>query len=83
MEISKHAAVRMQSRGVPLPVMASIIENADIELDVGDGAVLYRVSRRQADRLPFRDKVRRYGVIASADGVVITVMPVRNRRRGR
>lgn len=94
LEISQHAAVRMNQRGVPRQLLEQVLIHADVEVPVGRGCTSFSVSR---ERLGDRDVRRSFGaqvdhaagiaVVCGDMGAVVTVLRVRReagrRYRGR
>lgn len=94
LEISHHAGVRMNQRGVPTELLERVMAHADIEAPVGGGCTAFSVSRQ---RLKDRDVRRSFGgsidqaakiaVVCGDDGSIVTVMKdwgtVGRRYRGR
>ena len=72
-ELSKHAGVRAQQRGIRLRVIALVMSHGDLRLHAGEGLVPVRLSRRR------REKMAGIGVPASdmekAAGVVLLIDP--------
>lgn len=82
--LSKHAQLRAQQRGISRGTIEIIFEHADIDTYIGSGCRLFRVSRRQAERLAGPDKLSRLALIWSDESAqVVTVMPVHETAYGR
>lgn len=79
--MTHHAEARANQRGIPYSLVEAVLDHADIEVPVGDGCTVYRISK---ERLNDRDTRRQLGnlldragkvaVICSDDGAVVTVM---------
>jgi hypothetical protein len=81
-QLSHHASVRANQRGVPHALMDALIAHADLEVPVGKGCVALSLSRRRLDDRELREKLGadldRLGglsVVCSDDsGEVVTVL---------
>jgi hypothetical protein len=81
LELSHHAGVRMNQRGIPMDLLERVMRHADLEASVGRGCTAFSVSR---ERLKDRDVRRSFGgavdqaakiaVICGHDGSIVTVM---------
>lgn len=79
-DLTHHAAVRAQQRGVPNRLLDTLIENADIDAPIGSGCRLLRVSRQRLQVRAVRkvlgsevDRLARLAVIWSDKaGAVVT-----------
>lgn len=83
MRISRHAAHRCAQRGISPKCLVALLEQADVEIAVGDGATAFSVSRKQVTALNLPGKLGRYAAIVSEDSTVITVAPMHGGQRGR
>lgn len=82
--LSNHAASRSQTRGCTSEFIETLVNNADIDMPVGDDCRLMRVSRRTAAMLAGNDRLGRYGVIWSDRfAQVVTILPLHAGRSGR
>jgi Domain of unknown function (DUF4258) len=82
--LSRHAQRRAQQRGVTQEMIELVLENADIEKNVGDDCTLIRVSRRQAAVIQCSDKLSRLALIWSDPRAqIVTVLPVHKSASGR
>jgi hypothetical protein len=65
-------------------LVQAIIENADVETNMGGGCRLLRVRHRTAAGLGISDRLHRVAVIWSENcGQVVTVLPLHASRSGR
>ena len=81
-QLSNHARLRTQQRGVSPSFLERILENADVERAAGDNCRLYRVARSQARALG-DERLAHFAVIWSDDtGGVVTVLPIAAGRAG-
>lgn len=82
LQLTNHATVRANQRGVPHGLIEQLLAHADIETRVGGGCVALSVSRRRlADRDVRRsvgrdlDRLRNLAVICDAgDGSIVTLL---------
>ncbi|PZO40731.1 MAG: hypothetical protein DCE92_01930 [Alphaproteobacteria bacterium] len=94
LELSHHAGMRMNQRGIPMDLLERVIAHADIEASVGRGCTSFSVSRQHLKDRDVRrsfggsvDQASKIAVICSQDGAIITVLKDRGaagrRYRGR
>jgi hypothetical protein len=84
MNLSRHAQIRAQQRGVTERLIEMIFEHADVEKNVGDDCTLIRVSRRQADTIRGSDKLSKFALIWSETrSQIVTVLPLQKTAAGR
>lgn len=50
--MSRHALQRSQQRGVPLQMIAAVLERHDLDFEIGDDCRVLRVSRSAAAAIP-------------------------------
>ncbi len=90
--LTGHAVLRMSQRGVEASALDAVLRLADREIFAGRGCVAMSISRVRAHQLIERgeicpalaDRVANLVVIvASNDGVVVTVLKPRNRESAR
>jgi hypothetical protein len=88
LELSNHASVRMQQRGVNPRALGFILENADKSEFVGSGCREQWISRRRLTALRRTHTDRRLierssgvAVVVSEDGVIVTIYHKTNRMR--
>jgi hypothetical protein len=82
--LSRHAQIRLQQRGLRLTDVEAIVTNADVETPIGSNCVLLRVSREVSRSFRTEDRLSRLGVIWSEDHAqVVTVFPIRGGSAGR
>lgn len=81
--ITKHAQIRMAQRGVRRDDLEVLLAHADLESDVGGQCTMLGLRRDTAQRLGVDDWMKRTAVIVSADGAIITVMPLYGSSAGR
>jgi len=62
LDLTAHAAIRANQRGVPHHLIDVLIENADIDAPIGSGCRLLRISRQR-----LRDRAVRQAIGAEAD----------------
>lgn len=82
LQLTNHASVRANQRGVPHDLIVQLLTHADLERSVGGGCVALSVSRRRlADRDVRRsagrdlDRLRNLSVVCDVrDGSIITVL---------
>jgi len=72
----------MRQRGIRQDFLDLLLQNADVEVQIGSACTLYRVSRKVATTLNADDRLARYGAIISQDGALVTVMPIQRTRSG-
>lgn len=82
LEITKHAGRRMGQRGIRLEFLNALLEHADTEAEIGH-AVAIRVSRAKSRRLNINDRLHQFAAVVSADGALVTILPVERGIRGR
>lgn len=81
LELSHHAGVRMNQRGIPGDLLERVMTHADVEASIGGGCTAFSVSRQ---RLKDRDVRRSFGgsidraakiaVVCGQDGAIVTVL---------
>lgn len=82
LQLTSHAAVRANQRGVPHGLIEQLLAHADTETRVGGGCVALSVSRRRlSDRDvrrsvgPDLDRLRNLAVVCNAsDGSIVTLL---------
>lgn len=82
LQLTEHASIRANQRGVPHGVIAHLLDHADVETRVGGGCVALSLSRRRlADRDVRKsiggdvDRLRNLAVVCNPqDGAIITVL---------
>ena len=82
LQLTNHASVRANQRGVPHGLIEQLLAHADIETRVGSGCVALSVSRqRLADRDvrrsvgPDLDRLRNLAVVCDTlDGSIVTLL---------
>lgn len=91
LELSQHAWLRAQQRGVPHAVIDMVLDHADVCVSVGSGCTALRLSKRRLSDQDLRqdlqsdlDRAARITVVLSDDtGEVVTVMHDHGGREGR
>lgn len=89
--LSKHAALRVQQRGVPHHLVAALMNHADFEAPVGGGCTVLRMTRERLSDPEVRDalgadreRLRGLSVVWSdRTGEVVTVLRPRQGSTGR
>ncbi len=91
LDLSCHAAVRSQARGVPLDLVEAILDYADRTVPVGGGCESLSISRKGLGRIPShimppaaRDRLANLAVIVDGSSErVVTVMHMHGRQARR
>lgn len=91
LELSQHAAVRAQQRGVPHAVIDLVLDHADVSIPVGSGCSALRLSKRRLAGRDLRrelrsalDRAAGITLIMSDDtGEIVTVLHDHGGREGR
>lgn len=88
LQLTDHAAVRANQRGVPHELITELLTHADYETPVGGGRIALSISRRRlADRDVRRsvgrnvDRLRNLAVVCDGfDGSIVTVLHQQGQR---
>ena len=91
LELSQHASIRAQQRGVPHTVIDLVLDHADVSVPVGSGCTALRLSKRRLSDRDLRrdlssdlDRAARVTLILSDDtGEIVTVLHDHGGRGGR
>jgi hypothetical protein len=82
--LSRHALTRSQQRGITMQLIEQILENADVEKNVGDNCTLIRVSKRKAKASRGPDRLSKVAVIWSEQRAqIVTAIHLRESPHGR
>lgn len=80
LQISKHAAVRCQQRGLRLQDLRAIRRHADIYIPRGNGVELIRISKRKLGKMGKTtpegvavDRLKKACLLLAADNMIVTV----------
>lgn len=71
-ELTKHAAKRMQQRGIKKELVEVIMTHADIETDIGNGTIAYSISKERLKKLRKTGDVPAQ-LMEKADGTCVAV----------
>lgn len=90
-EVTKHAQIRMQQRGVRDGMTDIILTFADRRVNVGGESQAFSVSRKNAQKLietgvmapSMADRIKNKAVVVANDNHVVTVMNLEDGKRGR
>lgn len=82
LQLTQHASIRANQRGIPHGVIAHLLDHADVETRVGSGCVALSLSRRRLKDRDVKtsvgrdlDRLRNLAVVCDpADGSIITVL---------
>lgn len=82
LQLTDHASVRANQRGIPHGLIEQLLAHADIETRVGGGCVALSVSRRRLAERDVRrsmgrdlDRLRNLAVVCNAsDGSIVTLL---------
>lgn len=82
LQLTQHASVRANQRGVPHGLISHLLDHADVETRVGGGCVALRLSRRRLKDKDVKrsvgrdlDRLRNLAVVCNpSDGSIITVL---------
>ena len=82
LQLTQHASMRANQRGVPHGLIVHLLDHADVETQIGGGCVALSLSRRRlADRDVRKsigcdvDRLRKLAVVFDpTDGAIITVL---------
>ena len=91
LDLTAHARIRANQRGVPHRLIDALFENADIDAPIGSGCRLLRISKQRLRDRAVRetlgaeaDRMTRLAIIWSDDaGAVITVLHHHDGRAGK
>jgi hypothetical protein len=72
--LSKHAAIRSQQRAIRGALIAYVLENADIETNVGGGCFALQISGVLNEPSRHSARARHVRVIENPRGKIVTVM---------
>jgi hypothetical protein len=82
--LSHHAQIRAQQRGITPTMIEAILDNADVDQPIGNGCTLFRMSRRRGPALAGAEKLSRFAVVWSdTNAQVVTVLPLHSSAAGR
>lgn len=81
--LSRHATKRCAQRGIRKEFLNDLLKYADVEVQVGGGAIALSVSKTTATTLDLGNRFGHYAVIISQDATIISVLPLHNCQRGR
>ena len=87
--LSKHAARRMQQRGIPMAVFDLLLAEHDCCTPVGGGCSSIWLSRHEANGLRRRyphqliDLAARHALICNSEGHIVTALKVQDGKRSR
>ena len=81
--LSRHALTRSQQRGITMQLIEQILENADVEKNVGGNCTLIRVSKRKAKAIR-ADQLSKVAIIWSEHHAqIVTAIHLREGPHGR
>lgn len=82
-KLSRHAASRMQQRGLRREMLEEILNNADVDRPIGSNCRILRIHRRTAAQLNSGDALSRFAIIVSdTTGNVVTILNPNGGRSG-
>lgn len=81
--LSRHAQKRCAQRGIRNEFLNNLLIYADVEAQVGGGAIALSVSKATATALNLGNRFGHYAVVISRDATIVSVLPLHNCQRGR